>query len=131
MATHQSGAGSKDPIAAKRKPSSKRLLLALGFLDCVKARLDPFPFLCPQGLWLWLGVTTGIKRAQDDSFFFGKRRYSKRLLLAHGFLDYKKAGIVENSVSHGAPRKARPRERPNVCSLGITNVRPLRGQVRG
>jgi hypothetical protein len=52
-------------------PSSKRLLLALGFLDCVKARLDPSPFLCPQGLWLWLGDATGIKRAQDDSVFFG------------------------------------------------------------
>ena len=54
-------------------PSSKRLFLALGFLDCVKARLDPSPFLCPQGLWLWLGDATGIKRAQDDSVIFGKR----------------------------------------------------------
>jgi hypothetical protein len=54
-----------------RIPSSKRLFLALGFLDGVKARLDPSPFLCPQGLWLWLGDATGIKRAQDDSVFFG------------------------------------------------------------
>ena len=55
---------------ATEMPSSKRLLLGLGFLDCVKARLDPSPFLCPQGLWLWLGDATGIKRAQDDSVFF-------------------------------------------------------------
>ena len=56
----------------KGMPSSKRLFLALGFLDCVKAWLDPSPFLCPQGLWLCLGDATGIKRAQDDSVFFGK-----------------------------------------------------------
>jgi hypothetical protein len=56
-------------------PSSKRLFLALCFLDCVKARLDPSPFLCPQRVWLWLGVATGIKRAQDDSVFFGKKGY--------------------------------------------------------
>ena len=55
----------------KEMPSSKRLFLALGFLDCVKARLDPSPFLCPQGLWLWLGDTTDIKRAQDDSVILG------------------------------------------------------------
>ena len=96
----------------KRIPSSKRLVITLGFLDCVKARLDPSPFLCPQGVWLWLGVvmgikmaqddsvffgvlelwlwlgdTTGIKRAQDDSVFFGKRMpSSKRLFLALGLL---------------------------------------------
>ena len=58
---------------AKGIPSSKRLFLGHGFLDCVKARLDPSPFLCPQGLWLWLGVAMGIKRAQDDSVIFGER----------------------------------------------------------
>ena len=56
---------------AKVIPSSKLSFLARGFLDDVKARLDPSPFLCPQGLWLWLGDATGIKRAQDDSVFFG------------------------------------------------------------
>jgi hypothetical protein len=50
-------------------PSSKRLFLALGFLDGVKARLDPSPFLCPLGLWLWLGVFAGIKRAKDVRCF--------------------------------------------------------------
>jgi hypothetical protein len=44
-------------------------LLAHGFLDGVKARLDPSPFLCPLGLWLLLGVATGIKSAQDDTLF--------------------------------------------------------------
>ena len=34
----------------KMMPSSKRLLLAHGFLDGVKARLDPSPFLCPAGI---------------------------------------------------------------------------------
>ena len=67
------GVGWEHHAGRKRMPSSKRLLLGLGFLDGVKARLDPSPFLCPQGLWLWLGDATGIKRAQDDSVFFGKR----------------------------------------------------------
>ena len=53
-------------------PSSKRLLLAHGFLDGVKARLDTSPFLCPAGIVV-VGDTTGIKRAQDDSVFYGKR----------------------------------------------------------
>jgi hypothetical protein len=56
---------------------------------------------------------------------------SKRLFIALGFLGDVKPGIVQPSVSHRAPRKARAFERPNVCSLGITNVGPLRGQVRG
>ena len=34
----------------KRIPSSKRLVITHGFLDCVKARLDPSPFLCPAGI---------------------------------------------------------------------------------
>ena len=45
------------------------MFLALGFLDGVKARLDPSPFLCPLGLWLWLGVFAGIKRAKDVRCF--------------------------------------------------------------
>ena len=38
-------------------PSSKRSFLAHGFLDGVKAWLDPSPFLCPAGIvavaWRW------------------------------------------------------------------------------
>jgi hypothetical protein len=67
-------------------PSSKRLLLALGFLDCVKARLDPSPFLCPQGVWWWLGDGTGIKRAQDDSVFFGKMDTKQQAIVACAWL---------------------------------------------
>ena len=63
------------------------------------------------------------------AFFLGRMPSSKRLFLALGFLGDVKPGIVQPSVSHGAPRKARPRERPNVCILGITNVGPLRDQV--
>jgi hypothetical protein len=69
-----------------RMPSSKRSFLALGFLDCVKARLDPSPFLCPQGLWLWLGDATGIKRAQDDSFIFGKMDTKQQAIVACAWL---------------------------------------------
>jgi hypothetical protein len=46
----------------KEIPSSKRPLLAHGFLDGVKARLDPEPFLCPLGFWLLLGVGSGHKK---------------------------------------------------------------------
>ena len=38
------------PRGAERMPSSKRSLLARGFLDGVKAWLDPSPFLCPAGI---------------------------------------------------------------------------------
>ena len=67
-------------------PSSKRSLLAHGFLDGVKARLDPSPFLCPQGLWLLLGVATGIKRAQDDSVIFGKRDAKQQAIVPCAWL---------------------------------------------
>ena len=70
----------------KRIPSSKRPLLAHGFLDGVKARLDPSPFLCPQRVWLWLGVATGIKRAQDDSVFFGKMDTKQQAIVACAWL---------------------------------------------
>jgi hypothetical protein len=47
-------------------------LIALGFLQDVKARLDPSPFLSPLGMVVvfWF-CSRGIKRAQDDSVFFG------------------------------------------------------------
>ena len=44
---------------AKEMPSSKRSLFAHGFLDGVKVRLDPSPFLCPAGI----EVVVGIQRA--------------------------------------------------------------------
>jgi hypothetical protein len=66
------------PFAKKKQiPSSKRLFLALGFLDGVKARLDPSPFLCPLGVWWWLGVVAGIKRVQDDNVFLEKGSQEK------------------------------------------------------
>jgi hypothetical protein len=90
---------------AKGIPSSKRLFLALGFLDGVKARLDPSPFLCPLGLWLLLGVVMGIKRAQDDSVIFGKdakqqaivpcaRLFGRRKSSARSFSLFMPAGIM-------------------------------------
>jgi hypothetical protein len=69
-------------------------------------------------LWLWLGDTTGIKRAQDDSVIFGKEiPSSKRLFLAHGFLD----GV-----------KARLDPSPFLCPAGIVVVAwRFRGYKKG
>jgi hypothetical protein len=39
------------PLAKKKAiPRKKRLFVERGFLDDVKARLDPSPFLCPAGI---------------------------------------------------------------------------------
>ena len=43
-------------------PSSKRLLLAHVFLDGVKVRLDPSPFLCPAGSGLVAWGYNGHKK---------------------------------------------------------------------
>jgi hypothetical protein len=71
------------PLAKKKAiPRKKRLFIAHGLLDDVKVRLDPSPFLCPLGVWWWLGVVAGIKRVQDDSVFFGKSDPKKKAIVA-------------------------------------------------
>jgi hypothetical protein len=94
------------PFAKKKQiPSSKRSFLARGFLDDVKVRLDPEPFLCPLGVWWWFGVVAGIKRVQDDSVIFGKdakqqaivpcaRLFGLRKSSARSFSLFMPAGIM-------------------------------------
>ena len=45
----------------------------LGVATGIKRAQDDSVFFGVLELWLWLGDTTGIKSAQDDSVFFGER----------------------------------------------------------
>jgi hypothetical protein len=50
-------------------PSNKRLLLGLGFLDGVKPRLDPSPFLCPAGIVVVAWRFRGYKKGEGCQAF--------------------------------------------------------------
>ena len=47
--------------------------MLLGVVMGIKRAKDDSVFFGVLESWLWLGDATGIKRAQDDRVFFGER----------------------------------------------------------
>ena len=92
---------------------------------------------------MWLGVATGIKRAQDDSVFFGKEDTASDCCLRMAFWTTRRLGllrIVFHTEHHAKPGLGRG---PTFVALVLrtldlsevrwlnggfsTNVGPLRG----
>ena len=60
--------------------------MLLGVVMGIKRAKDDSVFFGVLELWLWLGDTTGIKSAQDDSVFLGKRDTKQQAIVPCAWL---------------------------------------------
>jgi hypothetical protein len=72
----------------------------------IKRAQDDSVFFGVLELWLWLGDTTCIKRAKDDSVFFGKEDTASDCCLRMAFWTTRRLGllrIVFHTEHHAKP----------------------------